>query len=320
MKISDFFNTHAKTPEEVMALCKQRGLYLAAKRSNEGRLPPAYTLRVRAKEGAKDGANWELLEVAFDSEGNSVNHGSNIVVTAELMTQLNELVSDEDSEFRHLIPVPIEKTFVYIDISDFTKHKPMQQAIIINSLSGVISMIENDMGKDSGIEAKLSIGDGYIVVFKEAWKAVEFGVRLAHCVEFLQAGLGFSGLPIDYHYRMSAHTGPVFRFHDVGRNNWNYVGEGINGGQRVLDVMGKEIDDVFYISKETYHAVRHAPNVLGGRSIPGAIIANADNRGRKEDKHKRAWRVYQLNHERIVSDSELLEEFEREAHEGGGDD
>ena len=44
--------------------------------------------------------------------------------------------------------------------------------------------------------------------------------------------------------------GPVYTFWDTGRGAWNYIGEGINGGNRVLGVIGKDQDDVVFVSAE----------------------------------------------------------------------
>src|SRR5262249_23098152 len=115
----------------------------------------------------------------------------------------------------------------------------------------------------------------------------------AYLAELIETLIAHDKLPVEFHFRMGVHVGKVYCFWDPGRKGWNFIGEGINGGNRVLAAVGKEQDDVVFISgqvRKALLAVRQshhlAPNILR------CLI----NRGRKEDKHKNHWRVYELNH------------------------
>jgi hypothetical protein len=92
---------------------------------------------------------------------------------------------------------------------------------------------------------------------------------------------------------MGIHSGSVFRFWDPGRKDWNFIGEGINGGQRVLSAAGKETDDVIYVSAQTRQLISASD---AQQHVKDMILLNMVNRGRKEDKHKMPWRVYEINH------------------------
>jgi hypothetical protein len=140
-----------------------------------------------------------------------------------------------------------------------------------------------------------------IFVLRDPWKAAFFATYLANLIEVLAAkGI----LPITFHFRMGAHFGNVYRFFDPGRNDWNYIGDGINGGQRVLGAVGKDTDDVLYISAELRQTMvkqtkpQHFP----------AIVEDAHNRGRKADKHGNPWRVYEINH------TSLMTQYDRFIH------
>jgi hypothetical protein len=93
----------------------------------------------------------------------------------------------------------------------------------------------------------------------------------------------------EFHFRMGLHVGPVRWFWDPRYQRWNYVGQGINGGNRVLSAIGKETDDVVFVSGDVRAAIR-AEQV--GSTLPKFM----HNRGRRADKHNRLWRVYELNH------------------------
>jgi hypothetical protein len=93
---------------------------------------------------------------------------------------------------------------------------------------------------------------------------------------------------------MGLHYGPVYSFWYPGRKNWNYVGDGINGGSRVLSAIGKDVDDVIFISWQVRQKIvadlQEAND--GGCTFDG----NIQNRGRKKDKHGKPWRVFELDH------------------------
>jgi hypothetical protein len=113
---------------------------------------------------------------------------------------------------------------------------------------------------------------------------------------------------------VGVHTGPVYCFWDWGRGgketpptavseedqhkrweigDWNYIGDGINGGQRVLAAAGKDSDDVVFLSGQVKRKLTAYPGELAECRL---ILDNLNNRGRKEDKHKNFWRIYEVNY------------------------
>ena len=150
------------------------------------------------------------------------------------------------------------------------------------------------MTPKANLRAQICIGDGYIFVLRDPWKAAFFAAYLANLIENLAAN---DKLPVTFHFRMGAHVGMVYSFYDPGRNDWNFIGDGINGGQRVLGAVGKDTDDVLYISAQLRQAMvkqarpQHFPD----------IVQDAHNRGRKADKHGNPWRVYEINHSSLMS-------------------
>ena len=143
-------------------------------------------------------------------------------------------------------------------------------------------------------EAMLCIGDGYIFVFRNAIDATYYASHIANVIERLVA---IGGMPVDFHFRMGVHVGRVYCFWDIGRNNWNYIGDGINGGNRVLSAIGKETDDVIFISAD----VRQEIMAQDVETEPyKRTLANLQNRGRRNDKHGRPWRVYEVNHTSVA--------------------
>jgi class 3 adenylate cyclase len=172
-----------------------------------------------------------------------------VFVTGALWTKLNDLVQNEDSEIRKLSSWPVERTFVYVDISEFSQHPAGHQALVINSLIASVNNksfwagIQEQPWGD--LEAQLCIGDGYIFVFRKPWIEVGFAGYLAM---LLETQIGKKQIP-EFHFRIGVHTGEVYRFGDYGR--WNYTGTGIINGQRVVSAIGKEQDDVVFVSAET---------------------------------------------------------------------
>jgi class 3 adenylate cyclase len=215
---------------------------------------------------------------------------TNVCVSPNLLVEINKAILEEGSEFRRLVSWPFPRVFVYIDVADFSTMPPGQQVLVINS---IISIVEKDVWNTSvaprDYEAKLCIGDGYIFVFTNALHAVEFGAQFARLVEVLGAK---KLLPVEFHFRMGIHLGNVYCFWDTGRDKWNYIGEGINGGQRVLTAVGKESDDVVYVSEQVRRDIIARSD--GSQKYKNAI-SNIVNKGRKADKHGKMWRVFELN-------------------------
>jgi hypothetical protein len=161
------------------------------------------------------------------------------------------------------------------------------------------------------VEAMLCIGDGYIFVLREPKHATYFAAYMANLIEVRVAR---RLEPVDFHFRMGVHFGPVYCFWDWGRGgpddpkqplvrsdtmernergDWNFIGEGINGGQRVLAAAGKDTDDVLFISGQVK---RELTAVDDGTFPIRAILDSLVNRGRRTDKQGRSWRLYELNH------------------------
>src|SRR5262249_11848107 len=153
------------------------------------------------------------------------------------------------------------------DISDFSKMPAGQQVLVINSLVRIVRdpghWERQAHGLPAEIEAQMCIGDGYIFVFKQPMLAAYFAAYLAHLIEVLVAN---RWLAVDFHFRIGVHCGPVYTFWDPGRGNWNYIGEGINGGNRVLSAVGKEYDDTVYISGDVRQELYATVNSFLGKT------------------------------------------------------
>lgn len=219
-----------------------------------------------------------------------------VLITESLLREMNKQIKDDRSDVRRLSSWPIERAFVYIDVSDFSRYPPGQQALIINAVKGIVSHKQfwlPDLFER--FEAMLCIGDGYIFVIDDAVGATRFAAHLARLVEVLVAK---RTVPVEFHFRMGVHTGPVYCFWDIGRRGWNYAGVGINGGNRVLSAIGKDTDDVLFISADVRQKIIAADN---GTSIFRTLIQNLHNRGRRHDKHGNPWRVYEVNHTGIAA-------------------
>lgn len=227
-----------------------------------------------------------------------------IYVHLDLLDQLNARLHDDCSDARRISNHTIHRAFVYLDVSDFSKYPPGHQAIIINSIVKLANTIRYWYGSiaadcKKSLETQICIGDGYIYVFKDASDAVVFASCLAYYIERIIAQKINSMIPVEFHFRIGAHYGPVFCFWDPGRNDWNFIGDGINGGQRVLTAAGKDKDDVIYISSELRKSIyslneKHSPFLSTMRRC-------MSNRGRSLDKHGGNWRLYEVNHEDLVA-------------------
>ena len=233
----------------------------------------------------------DLVEASFDRPTIRVSPG--------LLDELQRQLEDSDSTIRRLSSWPIDRTFIYLDISDFSQFNPKQQLLVVNSLIGIVSSAFDRspaMYEDyrRSFEAQLCIGDGYIYVFKSPRWGAFIAAKIAASIE---AAIAYGKIPVPFHFRMGVHVGPVLCFWDPGRDNWNYIGSGINGGARVLEAIGKDLDDVVYISDAVRKRLRKSENMSG--EPEGKILKNLLNRGRRPDKHGNPWRVYEMNHTAI---------------------
>jgi class 3 adenylate cyclase len=213
---------------------------------------------------------------------------------------LNDKLADEDHEVRRIASCTIERTFVYVDVSDFSKNTSSHQALIINSLVYIVDhkAFWDGRGKavQEAMQARMCLGDGYIFVFRNAMDGAYFAAYLAQLIETLAAN---KVLPVEFHFRMGVNVGEVYTFWDRGRRGWNYIGDGINGGNRVLSAIDKSYDDQVYISGQVRRAIMASASVDpdGPR-----LLANLHNRGRRSDKHNRPWRVYEIAHTALCAE------------------
>lgn len=208
---------------------------------------------------------------------------SNIFVTKDLLAILNEQAIDENSVLRKVSTRPITRAFVYLDISDFSKMDTDMQLLVVHALVHVASRVQEPMMLKA--EAQLCIGDGYIYVWADATEAARFACNLARAIEMAVSAVEIP----EFHFRVGAHIGPVRRFWDPGRGDWNYVGDGINGGNRVLSAIGKDTDDVVFVSGQFRSELQKS-------QVAMHLLPHLHNRGRKNDKHGNPWRVYEFNH------------------------
>lgn len=234
-----------------------------------------------------------VVQKGPEGQGDSVrSQPSSLYVGSNLLQRLADDLTDEDSTTRKLSSLPVNKTFVYVDISDFSKHSAAHQALIINALVKITTdasyWFNSPYGNRSHneLEASLCIGDGYIFVSRRSTSGVLFAAYLARLIESLVAR---KHVP-EFHFRIGVHTGEVYRFWDWGRGgveadgtthgDWNYIGDGINIGQRIISAIGSGMDDVVFASAETRQALE------GDAEHPAAeMLPHLHNRGRRADKH-----------------------------------
>jgi hypothetical protein len=313
------------TASEVIDSCKKDGTRLFVDEEAEGCVLQG---KVEATD-EKHGPLVRLWKAVARHDTNFLEPGnpgfaavkSVLLVPQEVHKSLSDQLANDCSDIRRLSTWPITRCFVYVDVSDFSQHLPGQQALIIGSL---VSMVRSwrywngfALRSWQELEAMLCIGDGYIFVLKDAAHATWFAAHLAQLIEVRVAR---QLVPVEFHFRMGVHVGEVYCFWDWGRGghegadmvverpgewqrtelgNWNYIGDGINGGQRVLAAVGKETDDVLFISGQ----VRKNLTAKDEGDAPHRMILDCLlNRGRKTDKHNKFWRVYEVNHGGLCGD------------------
>jgi class 3 adenylate cyclase len=297
-----------ETRDELVRYCKDHVVKLIVRRKGTGRAALGHGRSAQAPQGT--GRIFNLLTAISPWPGSKaegavdgiVGVRSNMWVPEPLDRLLSAELDDEASDIRRLSNRPIRRAFVYVDISDFSEFRPGQQALMVTALAAAVhrhDFWERDPSGERArrdLEAMLCIGDGYIFVFRSSLHATYFAAHLAALIE-MEVARGL--IPVEIHFRMGVHVGPVYSFWDPGRNGWNYIGEGINGGQRVLSVIGKETDDVLFISSRVRQELLAASQE---ESVARLILSNAQNKGRRLDKHGVPWRTYEVNHTTLMSD------------------
>jgi hypothetical protein len=210
----------------------------------------------------------------------------------------NEII-DEKSDVRRISTLPIKRAFVYFDVSDFSNYKSVKQLLIINSLASIVKedwawklSPELYQSRES-LESQLCIGDGYIYVHTSQVGAILFASHLAGQVEALTA---LGKLPVEFHFRMGVDAGKVRCFFDPGRNDWNYIGNGINDAQRILSAIEKNTDDVLFISSRIRQQLFASDD-----KYCSLLHQNTINRGRRADKHGTMRRVHEVNFSNVFS-------------------
>jgi hypothetical protein len=303
------FDILLETRDEVVQFCKEHGARPVVRQDGAARAALGHGRSVTTPRGT--GRIFSLLTAVSPWPGSSdvgvvdgiVGEESSLWVPEELDRTLAEELDDEASDVRRLSSWPIRRVFVYTDISDFSRFRPGQQVLMANGLARIARRPDFWNGDPlaerarADLETMLCIGDGYIFVFKDPGHATYFAAHLAALIELLGAK---ALLPVEIHFRMGVHVGPVYCFWDLDRKDWNYIGEGINGGQRVMSVIGRETDDVVFISSRVRQDLLASSAEEGPARL---ILSNAQNRGRRQDKQGNAWRVYEVNHANLISDS-----------------
>ena len=242
-------------------------------------------------------------DTVLGSSSGITRDASYLWVTSQLFLAMKDALKRGDEPLSNIFSIPVSGAFVYLDVSDFSGYPPAQQVLVINTINSIVDYPPYWDAPGAGeasqsLETRLCIGDGYIFVFKDPLKATFFAAYLAELIQQLSAlreRMGPRGIPIEFHFRMAVHCGPVYRFFDPGRKDWNFIGEGINGGNRVLNVIEKSYDDVLYVSDQIVRAARSQP----ANPPFTEIRSHLESRGRRKDKHDKPWRVFLLNHDRL---------------------
>jgi class 3 adenylate cyclase len=221
------------------------------------------------------------------------------LIHSDTFDELNRELNNSHSVVPRAAAVLVDRTFVCIDVSEFsrgsTEDQLMMLRVLHHALTSTFAWLRPSMAYAAkSAEANICTGDGYIYVFEDAWDAAVFAASLASTLENYLAEKGVA--PV--HFRIGVHTGPVRWFWAVGVNgqgSWNYVGDGINDARRVIEAIGKDKDDVVYLSAECRAAMRQH---ISENDDEDDGVSYTFNRGRHRDKHKKPHRLYELDHVR----------------------
>ena len=123
--------------DKLVKYCKEHGIMLFV-----DNLRPLETRKIAvASEKERDGQTWfEYAKAGYEYPPTEpVIDGlkevpSGIVVSPDLHGALLHDIQNDCDDIRRLSSWPIERTFVYVDISNFSSYVPAQQAIVINDL------------------------------------------------------------------------------------------------------------------------------------------------------------------------------------------
>ena len=285
--------TELLTRDKVVEVCKERGILLGTSDWRSGE-----TVRLWAKP--QSGGHFELSKASpgvvpstiyCPADGLSLIL-SGMHVGADVKAVLDSELLVDGSDVRRLSIWPVTRSFVYLDVSDFSKFATGEQLIVVNYLQRFTEQIIRREWWEESPESRMCIGDGYIYVFRTPEAALHFACFMAMFIETLPV---MEPLVLEFHFRIGLHYGEVNCFWDAGQGDWNYMGDGILGGKRVLDAGGKSVDDVVYLSVQTERAIRRWPPATH------AVLPHLTNIGRRTDKHGKMWRIYQANHNAIAS-------------------
>jgi hypothetical protein len=297
-----------QTRDELVRYCKDHVVKLVVRRDAAGGATLGHAISAATPQGTGRILNLQIAFAALpgspeaDRGDGIVGAESSLWVPEPLERLLAAELDDEASDVRRLTSWPIRRAFVFADISDFSKFRPGQQALMVMAVAGISRRHDFWTGDPAAeraigdVEAMLCVGDGYVFVFRSCALATYFAAHLASLVEMLVAR---ALVPVEIHFRMGVHADAVHCFWDPGRDDWNYIGDGINGGQRVLSVIGRDTDDVLFMSARVRQELLAASDE---EETCRRILANSQNKGRRLDKHGNAWRVYEVNHTNLMSD------------------
>ena len=83
-----------------------------------------------------------LKRMQAQSDGNAgigPSYHFPFLVSESVLEELNGHMKEDRSDARRISSWPIERTFVYLDVSDFSKEPPGREALIVNSIVGVVN-------------------------------------------------------------------------------------------------------------------------------------------------------------------------------------
>jgi len=293
---------HFESAAEVVEHCKEKGLMLWVE-------PEPNEPRFQAHPDSDGSGHFRLVSVRTERKSgvglDGIHQGdtTDFTVSERALSEMNEQAGNDRADVRRISNRSINRAFIYLDISDFSTLAPGKQVLVINDLSSQVLLrayLDHDIYQGqrdvSGLESQICIGDGYILVYRDAALAAKIACSIAADIDVRRAR---KWLSVPFHYRMSVHWGPVYSFFDPGRKDWNYVGSGINDGHRVLEAIGSRLDDVVYISESVRDEIlrgdtSHAP--LSG------MHGYMTNEGRSKDKHGIPRRLYRMDHTAVAKE------------------